>query len=45
MKMGQTECFETLAFKIQTQVNHPEESVQDNSIIYEARKNYSLNVT
>jgi hypothetical protein len=28
MKMGQTECFETLAFKLQMLVNHPKESIQ-----------------
>jgi hypothetical protein len=28
MKMEQTECSETLAFKLQTPVNHPEESVR-----------------
>jgi hypothetical protein len=28
MKMEQTECSKILAFKLQTSVNHPEESVQ-----------------
>jgi hypothetical protein len=28
MNMEQTECSETLAFKLQTPVNHPEESIQ-----------------
>jgi hypothetical protein len=28
MKMDQTECSETLAFKLQTPLNHPEESIQ-----------------
>jgi len=28
LKMEQTECFETLAYKIQTPGNHPEESIQ-----------------
>jgi hypothetical protein len=28
MKMEQTECSRTLAFKLQALVNHPEESVQ-----------------
>jgi hypothetical protein len=28
MKMEQTECSETLAFKLQTPGNHPEESIQ-----------------
>ena len=28
MKVEQTECFETKAYKIQTQVNYPEESIQ-----------------
>jgi hypothetical protein len=28
MKMEQTQCFEMLAFKLQTPVNHPEESIQ-----------------
>jgi hypothetical protein len=28
MKMEQTQCSETLAFKLQTLMNHPEESVQ-----------------
>jgi hypothetical protein len=28
MKMEQTECSKTLAFKLQTLVNHPEESIQ-----------------
>jgi hypothetical protein len=28
MKMEQTVCFETLAFKLQMPVNHPEESVR-----------------
>jgi hypothetical protein len=28
MKMEQTECSETLAYKIQTPSNHPEESIQ-----------------
>jgi len=28
MKMEQTECFETLAYKIQMPGNNPEESVQ-----------------
>jgi hypothetical protein len=28
MKMEQTECSETLAFKLQTPVTHPEESVR-----------------
>jgi hypothetical protein len=28
MKMEQTECSEKLAFKLQTPVNHPEESIQ-----------------
>jgi hypothetical protein len=27
MKMEQTECSETLAFELQTLVNHPEESI------------------
>jgi hypothetical protein len=27
MKMEQTRCYETLAYKLQTLVNHPEESV------------------
>jgi len=29
MKMEQTECFETLAYKIQIPGNHPEESIQN----------------
>jgi len=28
MKMEHTECSETLAYKIQTPGNHPEESIQ-----------------
>jgi hypothetical protein len=32
MKMQQTECSETLTFKLQTPVNHPEESIQQNQI-------------
>jgi len=28
MKMEQTECFETSAYKIQTPGNHPKESIQ-----------------
>jgi hypothetical protein len=28
MKMEQTQCSETLAFKLQTPVNHPEESIR-----------------
>jgi hypothetical protein len=28
MKMEQTECFETSAYKIQTPGNYPEESIQ-----------------
>jgi hypothetical protein len=28
MKMEQTECSETLAFKLQTPVSHPEESIR-----------------
>jgi len=28
MKMEQTECFETLAYKIQIQENYPEESIK-----------------
>jgi len=28
MKMGETECSETLAYKIQTSANYPEESIQ-----------------
>jgi hypothetical protein len=28
MKMEQTQCFETLAFKLQTPVNHPEERIR-----------------
>jgi hypothetical protein len=28
MKMEQTECSETLAFKLQMPMNHPEESTQ-----------------
>jgi hypothetical protein len=28
MKMEQTECFETVAYKIQTLGNYPEESIQ-----------------
>jgi len=28
MKMEQTECSETLAYKIQTPVSYPEESIQ-----------------
>jgi hypothetical protein len=28
MKMEQAECSETLAFKLQALVNHPEESIQ-----------------
>jgi hypothetical protein len=27
MKMEETECSETLSFKLQTSVNHPEESI------------------
>jgi hypothetical protein len=30
MKMEWTECSETLAFKLQMPVNHPEESIQHN---------------
>jgi hypothetical protein len=29
MKMEQTECFETSAYKIQTPANYPEENIQD----------------
>jgi hypothetical protein len=32
MKVEQTECSETLAFKLQTPLNHPEESIQQNQI-------------
>jgi hypothetical protein len=28
MKMEQIECYETSAYKIQTQGNHPEENIQ-----------------
>jgi hypothetical protein len=28
VKMEQTQCFETLAFKLQMPVSHPEESIQ-----------------
>jgi hypothetical protein len=30
MKMEQTECSETLAYKLQTPGNYPEESIQQN---------------
>jgi hypothetical protein len=33
MKMEQTECSETLAFKFQTPGNHPEESIQQNGVL------------
>jgi hypothetical protein len=33
MKMEQTECSGTLAYKLQTPVNHPEESIQPISIM------------
>jgi hypothetical protein len=29
MKLGNTECFETSAFKLQTPVDHPEESIRN----------------
>ena len=32
MKMEQTECSETLAYKIQTPGNYPEESIQQNEV-------------
>jgi len=35
MKMEQTECSETLAYKIQTPGNYPEESIQRNSTLYD----------
>jgi len=31
--MEQTECSETLAYKIQTPRNYPEESIQLNSVV------------
>jgi len=34
MKMGQTECSETLAYKIHMPGNYPEESIQQNIYIY-----------
>jgi len=33
MKMEQTECFETSAYKFQTLGNHPKESIQHVGII------------
>ena len=34
MKMEQTECSETLAYKIQTPGNYPEESIQQNVLLF-----------
>jgi hypothetical protein len=34
MKMGQTEGSETLAFKLQTPVNRPEESIQSKQSLF-----------
>ena len=34
IKMEQTECFETSAYKIQTPGNYPEDSIQHNIIFY-----------
>jgi len=33
MKMEQTECAETSAYKFQTPGNHPKESIQHNNIL------------
>jgi len=33
MKMEQRECSETLAYKIQTPMNYPEESVQNSNYL------------
>jgi hypothetical protein len=35
MKMEQTDCSKTLAFKLQTPMNHPEESIQQMSVFAE----------
>ena len=32
MKLEQTECYETLAYKLQTPGNYPEESIQQNEV-------------
>jgi hypothetical protein len=34
MNMEQTECSETLAFKLQTPVNHPDESLQQRVVVW-----------
>jgi hypothetical protein len=34
MKMERTECFETSAFKLQTPVNHPEESMRQDEGVF-----------
>ena len=38
MKMEQTECTETLAYKIQTPENYPEENIQQINTSYYIRK-------
>jgi len=34
MKVEQTECSETAAYKIQTPGNYPEESIQHSNLVY-----------
>jgi hypothetical protein len=42
MKMEQTQCSETLAFKLQTLVNHPEESIQHLCVNYQSTGKHCL---
>jgi hypothetical protein len=39
MKLEQTECSETSAYKIQTPGNYPEENIQQKTYCYESRTN------
>jgi hypothetical protein len=42
MKMEQTECSETLAYKIQMPGNYPEESIQKELLVYRDSDNADL---
>jgi len=44
MKMEQTECSETSAYKIQTPVNYPEENIQQISIALSNKRGDGLDM-
>jgi hypothetical protein len=42
IKMEQTECYETSAYKIQMPENYPEENIQQSTFLLPVTKNYCI---